>query len=71
MRFMQRIRTWSLTASAGGSLMLLDGCDPGVQQAVEDGIINVANSFLSSMIQAVLQLNAEQAMITTLVPGLF
>lgn len=46
-------------ALPAGGLFLLGGCDPTLQQTVENGIITVSNSLLASLLQAVLQVITE------------
>lgn len=60
-RMRLRARLIRFAASAGGSALLLSGCDPTIQTTVENGIINVSTAFLSSFLQALLQVGAAQA----------
>lgn len=43
-----------------GSPFLLGGCDPTIQATVENGIINVSTSLLSSTFQAITGLLGER-----------
>jgi len=47
--------TLRLAALLTGTTLLLDGCDPTIQQTVENGLISVSTSFLTALMQAVFQ----------------
>ncbi len=70
---MKRVRRYVLATCGVGTAFLLSGCDPNIQQTVEDGIINVSNGFLAALIRALTELGAEdptqtsQVMITPIV----
>jgi hypothetical protein len=53
----------SALAAAGGSLLILGNCDPTIQSTVESGIINVSTTALNSLMQAILQVYTQSAMI--------
>lgn len=52
--WMTRIRARWIALLIGAPL-LLSGCDPTIQNTVEDGVINLSTSFLASLLQAVIQ----------------
>ncbi|MBI5864705.1 MAG: hypothetical protein HZB38_09390 [Planctomycetes bacterium] len=62
-RLMGRLMRFSATLSAGGSLLLLDGCDPTIQSTVENGIINVSTALLASLAQAITQVYTQDSTI--------
>ena len=58
-RMMQRGHLIRLTAMLSGGLFFLNGCDPTLRATVENGIVTTSNSFIASLLQAVLQVGAE------------
>jgi hypothetical protein len=51
---------WLRLATLGtGTALFLNGCDPSVKETIEDGVITLANSFLTALLQAIVQLGAE------------
>jgi hypothetical protein len=59
-----KVRWLRLATLASGSALFLNGCDPSVKATIEDGIITLANSFLTALLQAFVQLGAEAAQTT-------
>jgi hypothetical protein len=59
MRF--RARFYRLAIILAGGAFLLNGCDPTIQSTVENGIINVANTFYGSVLQSVLSILIDNA----------
>ena len=60
----QKIRWLRLATLVTGTTFFLNGCDPSIKATVEDGIITLANSFLTALLQAFVQLGAEAAQTT-------
>ena len=58
-RFLQHRRLIRFTMALSGGLFLLNGCDPTIRSTVENGIITVTNSFITSLFQAGLQVAAD------------
>lgn len=60
---MRTIHHWPawrrLALLAAGTTLFLSGCDPQLRTTVEDGIISVSTSLLSSLLQAFIQLGQE------------
>jgi len=52
------IKLATLTA---GTTLFLNGCDPSVKSTFENGVISVANSFLTALFQSFIQLGTEAA----------
>lgn len=50
-----------LAALSAGGMFLFSSCDPTIQSTLETGIINVANSFLAALLNAIIQLAQEGA----------
>jgi len=50
--WLNRARLWYLTATAGGGLFVLQGCDPGVRDTVLGGVEGAATTLLTTFIQA-------------------
>ena len=48
-----------ITSTYAGATFLLSGCDPQIRSTVENGIITLSTSLLSSVLQAFIQLAAE------------
>ena len=55
----QRIVWRRLALLAAGATFLLGGCDPQIRATVEDGIISMSQSVLSSFLQAFIQVLQE------------
>lgn len=53
------IRWRRVALLTGGATFFLGGCDPQIRATVEDGIISVSTSLLSSLLQAFIQLAQE------------
>ncbi len=69
-RRMQRMNRYRLMAARwllpmSGSVFLLDGCDPTIQQTVENGIIDTSTALLGSVLSAVVQVITESATMMT------
>jgi hypothetical protein len=47
-----RGRLWLLTVASGGSVMVLDSCDPAVRDTILGGVSSAASSLSSTFIQA-------------------
>lgn len=57
--FLIRSRAWWLTLGAGGSLFVLDGCDPTVRGTVLDGVEGATTVLFTTFINALFEsLNA-------------
>jgi len=60
---MRRLRhrfAWGrLVVLAAGATFILSGCDPQFQSTVENGIITVSQSFLGSILQALIAVGQE------------
>lgn len=78
-RLFNRGRLWLLTASAGGSLFVLEACDPTVRDTVLSGVGSAATGLAGTFIQAFIEsLQAEDEetistvkAITEFVPEIF
>lgn len=53
--WLTRGRLWLLTAAAGGSLFVLEGCDPAVRDTMLEGVGNAATTLSTTFIQAFIQ----------------
>ncbi len=65
--------TWlrRLAAASLGTTLLLGDCDPTIQGTVEDGIINVSTTLLTSTFQALIQIFSEaQSTTAMLLPAI-
>lgn len=49
---LNRGRTWLAVASTGGSLLVLEGCDPNVRDTVLGGVEGASQSLITTFIQA-------------------
>lgn len=58
-RILQHRRLIRFAMALSGGLFFLSGCDPTIRSTVENGIITVSNSFITSLFQAGLQVAAE------------
>ncbi len=50
-----------LAIMTAGTVMILDGCDPSIETAVEDGIINISTAGLTSFLTALVTVATEAA----------
>ena len=57
----QKVRWLRLATLAMGTTFFLNGCDPSIKATIEDGIITLANSFLTALLQALVELGAKHA----------
>jgi hypothetical protein len=55
----QRLPWHRLALLAAGATFFLSGCDPQIRSTVENGIITLSTSLLSSVLQAFIQLAQE------------
>ena len=60
----EKVRWLRLATLGMGTTLFLNGCDPSIKATIEDGIITLANSFLTALLQAFVQLGAEAAQTT-------
>ena len=51
----RRSRVWLLAAAAGGSLYVLEGCDPAVRDTVLQGVSTAATGLSTTFIEAFFQ----------------
>lgn len=52
-RKMKRMFLSQMLALGSGTALLFSGCDPTLRADVENGVINVSQSFLTALIQAI------------------
>lgn len=61
-----RSRLWFYTVVAGGTVFLLEGCDPGVRDTVLAGVGSAADGLASTFIAAFIEsLNSDEETATT------
>lgn len=58
-RFWKKARCWSTRTALMSPLLILGGCDPTIRATVENGIITMSSSFMTALVQAILQLAQE------------
>lgn len=56
---------WRLTLAASG-IILLTGCDPTTKAAIQDGVINASTSWLTALLQAMIQLGTDTSSTTAM-----
>ncbi|MFO0836889.1 MAG: hypothetical protein U1D55_00055 [Phycisphaerae bacterium] len=63
--FIRSGKLWLISTAAGGSLLVLEGCDPTVRDTVITGVAGATNTLVTSVIQAFFESIAAQGQDTT------
>jgi hypothetical protein len=54
-RFLRRGRGWLVAATIGGSVLVLQGCDPNVRSTVLSGVESASTTLFTTFIQGFFQ----------------